>query len=358
VAPAPPPPGSAGWGGVLADEQGAAGRYEQPKEEQRKPEGGCLRRWVERVLRQEEPKCQAPLLVYRGPAQGGVAGISAIVFGVLAAIMLNCASDSWEKSIEYATNDTSVAFDLEEAVEGPLLLSYELPELYVNSKRFVESKDHFLVGSLISKYTCEGAQDLDDIRWRRYLGSCAADGVCSRVERAGAFRPCGLVALSMFTDRYELVHLDSGSNISLVQRDVALPRDADIFENKIVRTEGSSGSDFTVEGQPSWLEAGDFFEHFKVWYRTPPSPRLRNLWARIEGPLRSGRYELRFVENNAVWTDAWIATEEPKKRVLLSQVHTLGSRGSMKLLGVVCTVFSCGQVVMTFFFFALPLFKD
>lgn len=299
------------------------------------------------------------MLVYRRSVQGAVACILAIVFGVLGALLLNAESDMFEKRIEYSTGDTSVAFSIEERVEGPIFLSYELLGFYANQKRFVESKDDFLVGSLINRQTCEGAQDLDDVRWRRCdRRNCSLDSIYSRVERAGAFRPCGLVALSMFTDRYQLVNLDDGSNVSLDQRDISLPLDDEIFKDKILAAEHQT-NDFTVEGVPSWLERGDFFEHFKVWYRTPASPVVRNLWAKIDGPLKRGRYVLHFVENSPVWTDEWLDMTDPKKAVLLSQAHVLGSRGACKFLGVISTVFCCAQVAMAFFFcFALPLLKD
>merc|ERR1712039_23881 len=148
----------------------------------------------------------------------------------------------------------------------------------------------------------------------------------------GGFRPCGLVALSMFTDKYELRNLDTNVAIDLHQSEVALSADDRIYEDKVIPVEGKRWH-FTVEGQPSWLTRGDFYEHFKVWQRTPASPHVRNLWARMPTGLDKGRYEIRLVENSAVWTESWKVSE---KFVVISEEHWLGSRSCCEFLGAVC----------------------
>jgi len=296
--------------------------------------------------------------LYRRPAQCAVAGMCAVIFGLLGAILLGTASGLYEHVISYRTADTHATFTVNADVVGPILVSYDIPRMYVNHKGYIESKDNFILsGGFMGKYTCEGAEDLADVRRRRCQGdaNCSHDGVFKRAERTGALRPCGLVSLSMFTDRYELVRLDDGSSVSLDQRNVAFERDEDIFKDKVLPAPDGALADFTVEGTPSWLEKGDFYEHFKVWHRTPASPHVRNLWAKITGPLRAGRYELRFVENDAVWTDFWIDMEAPEKRVVISQAHQLGSAGACRFLGGICMAYCCVQVFLTFFFLALPL---
>jgi len=295
-----------------------------------------------------------PLWLYRRPAQCCVAGTCALIFGTLGAFLLTSASNTFEKIIRYDALDSHISFTLDHDLAGPFHLSYEVPSLYVNHKTYVESKDAFVVGGWLMDYQCDGAEQVDHVRSRRCpLGAdCSRDSLYALVATTGAFRPCGLVALSMFADTFELVNTDDGTNITMDQRDIALPGDEAIYEGKILK----EGSHFTVEGVRSWLK-GPLYEHFKVWYRTSPSPTVRNLWATFDGPLKAGNYEVKFPVNDAIWTDAWISAEKPKKRVILSQAHTLGSVGSFWLMGVLSIVACCIQVVMTIFFLTVPLLR-
>lgn len=298
-----------------------------------------------------------PMWFFRWPAQGACACFCTVLFAVLGGILLGAAAGMHETVVSYKAGDVQKSFTLDEEISGKVLIHYELPEVYVNQKRFIESQDSSFLGGFISKYVCTDAEELEDVRWRRCPTglNCSADSVISRAEAAGAFRPCGLVSLSMFTDVYELTSIETGESVTLDQSNLALPADDEIFEKR--KTEGKlkdgpeGGPDFLVADTPSWLGKGDFFEHFKVWWRTSPSPHVRHLWATNPGPLKKGRYELRFVENGAVWTESW---NVPEKRVVISGAHDLGSQGACQLLGAVCVFFCCIQASMAISFLVLP----
>ncbi|CAK0902581.1 unnamed protein product [Prorocentrum cordatum] len=322
--------------------------------------------YLGRLVQQDEPRCLVPLWLFRWPAQAMVAGFCTLLFGVAAAVLLSAAAGISETSMDYVAGDVQREFVIDEDIDGEALVSYELPEVLMNQKRFVESKDDYIVGSMINRYNCEDAQ-IRDVGWRRCPGppgseECArwrdcphgpdcpqdaiqSDPILRRLANTSSFRPCGLVSLSMFTDRYRLVRLEDGAEISLVESGVSLDSQDEVYSDKVLPTIGGvgAGAELTVEGVPSWLTVQDnFFEHFKVWSRQPASPRVRNLWARVPGGLSSGRYRLEFLENDRVWTDAW---RVPYKRVIISEAHLLGSPGACALLGGVCLVACCLQAV-------------
>jgi len=312
----------------------------------------CCKRYTHKIVQQDEPRCLAPLWFYRRRAQTCVASLCALMFGILGACLIYAAEGTFEIKMSYDSLDSHVSFTIEHDLAGPFHLSYEIPSLFVNHKTFVKSKDAFLLDGWLTDYQCDGAEHMEDVKSRRCPtgANCSKDRLYALVESSGAFRPCGLVAMSMFTDTFELTNTDDGTNITLDQSGVALPADEAIYSGKFVK----EGSHFTVEGVRSWLHKGPLYEHFKVWYRTSPSLTVRNLWATFDGPLKAGNYQVRLPENDAIWTDAWISTTKPKKLVILSQAHVLGSVGVCKLIGSSCVVICCSQVGLAIVFFQMP----
>lgn len=392
VQPAPGPP-TEGWGaaprsgeahGALSARASPAGPEEKAPGAARaggpsgkvEPPLRCLDGYLWGLVGQGDPKCLVPLWLFRRWAQAATAGFCALLFGAAALVLLSAASSMSETSVDYTAGDVQREFVLEEGIDGEALISYELPDVLVNQKRFVESKDNYIVGSTISRYTCEDAE-IEDVGWRRCPSppgseECArwrgcphgpdcpedaiqSDPILRRVANTSSFRPCGLVALSMFTDRYRLVRLEDGLEISLTEAGVALGSQDDVYDERVLRTSGGvgAGAELTVEGVPSWLTLEDgFYEHFKVWSRQPASPRVRNLWATVPDGLRSGRYRLEFTENSRVWTDAW---KVPFKRVTISEAHVLGSSGACVFLGGLCLGICCLEAIMTCIFLFAPM---
>mmetsp|Transcript_10397 Transcript_10397/g.23518 ORF Transcript_10397/g.23518 Transcript_10397/m.23518 type:complete len:249 (+) Transcript_10397:542-1288(+) len=236
-----------------------------------------------------------------------------------------------------------------------ILVWYELPELYVNQKRFVESKENEIWGNLFSRYICDDAATDRDFGWRRPGDSSFQARVEASTGRGGKVHPCGLVAMSMFTDKFALYRLEGGLPVSVMldETDLALPGEDDVYDDKLLEHPRPFPERFSVRGKGgrSWLEDSFDVEHFKVWMRTPPSPHVRHLWATIAGPLEAGVYFVNVTLNSPVWTETW---KVPEKRFIISESAALGSQGAGRVLGVLCAVFAVFEVVMVALMLALP----
>lgn len=326
------------------------------------------------MLQQKPPRNMVSLWLYRWPAQMGAAGSMAALLAAIGVALLSTAGGMQEVVIPYTVDDSEKTFTTD-AIAGPALLSYQIPDFYGNQKRYVESKDNDLMlvstaSQFISKYKCEDAETVAEARWRRCPNSanspatstddfsgtdCSSDPLYSNIQHSdtlpgNSFRPCGLVAMSMFTDRYELIRVSDNVNISLDESGIALDTDSQLYKNTITRYGPSlsvKGRQSTDPEERSWLRPEDL-EHFQVWFRTPASPSVRNLWATIPGGLEAGEYKLRITENSKVWTEQWQVTE---KRVIISKGHTLGSPGGATFLGALCLASSAMQAVMVIVFY-------
>lgn len=297
-----------------------------------------------RTLVEMEPTILFPLRLVRFPTQVCLSSGCAVACSALAVVLLTASSTMTEVVIGYSHGDTFKAFRIEEDMAGEVLLWYDLRNLNVNQKRFIQNKDQFIFASKIfAEYSCDGAETEADARRVR-----SGDETFSRYfdgHGGAAVRPCGLVTFSMFNDEYRLFN-EAGEEVELEQADLALPADEQLYNGRILPVSDgpASGPFYTVEGVDSWLPGGPFLDHLKVWYRTPASPRVRHLWARIKGGLPAGLYRLHFSVNSPIWTSQW---RVPEKQVILSQRHFFGSRGACQVLGAMCFAAGVTQVIMT-----------
>eukprot|EP00929_Paragymnodinium_shiwhaense_P077581 TRINITY_DN39964_c0_g1_i1.p1 TRINITY_DN39964_c0_g1~~TRINITY_DN39964_c0_g1_i1.p1 ORF type:complete len:417 (-),score=45.15 TRINITY_DN39964_c0_g1_i1:145-1395(-) len=301
---------------------------------------GCM----DVLLQQDESNFTVPLWLYDKPAQKVFAICSMVSFAILGVVFMHSAVARLDQRISYTFRDTHKRFTLDADVDGPLQVSYVLSPFYANYRDYVESKSMFVWTSMlqIMGYNCERAEDWHDVAWRR-----ANDpDFLSLLDNRSFFQPCGLAALSMFMDEFELYSVDEKKVIDLQQTDIALPADATIYEDKFKVSEdglllvNAPGYDF--DGELSWLRPGPLFEHFKVWYRQPASPSVHQLWATIPDGLSRGTYEMRFSKNDAVWEQQWGVTS---KQVVVSQTSSFGDAGAARVLGAVSFAICAMQVI-------------
>merc|ERR1719235_2786982 len=245
-------------------------------------------------------------------------------------------------------------FTLEHTMEAPVRLYYEVPDQYLNHRVYVKSKDSFVAPTIIpgSGLTCDAAESIEEAKKRRGNYDPVFASYLPASNGGSKFRPCGLVALAMFTDTFKLHKgLDQATEpLNLDESGIALSSDEDIYKDRIKSDAGK----ITVDGDASWLQAGSFVEHFQVWYRTPPSPLVRNLWANAPSGLPKGTYTLGFPVNSPIWAGKWGA---PEKRVVLAEASWAGSKGACFVLGVFCAVSSGIQACMFVVFVVLGFVK-
>lgn len=307
------------------------------------PPGGFFKRQWNRFEQQREPVILLPLWLYRRPAQASCSFVCTAIFIIIGALMVGAASSITEVVVPYTHTNSAMFFDVPADISGNVLVWYELPKVYMNQKRFIESKDTKVYPTLMSKVICDSASTLDDARWRREGDPAFLSMLNSTGE--GSFLPCGLVALSMFTDEFEFFKYGSGTwqRVAVDETNLAITLDSTALERKIIpATGGGSGGNYTIGGAVTWLRGGSFFEHFKVWYRSPASPHVRNLWATIKGGMTAGKYRVVFTQNSPIWTQDWGV---PEKRVILSSSHTLGSSGAVRFVGAVSLAIGCMEAL-------------
>lgn len=365
VAPAPPP-GEATTGGLRVglNELGKghdpaaivvmevpAGTAHAPGAQEQRRKGKCKAHMSE-LLQQVRPGLQVPLYMYQLTTMRIMSGCCAVFFCFLGVLLIVSGSSAFEMRIDYGSGTVNEAFTVDPGLSGPVLLSYEVPDVLVNHRNFVSGKDSDLLAGLFITYSCEGATTEEDVRWRRPGDTYFQ----SLVGNSSDFKPCGLASLAMFTDEYELYDQTRAESVTLDETDLALPKDQRAFDSDILSVDnpGPYGPFFTIDNTPSWLLEGAFLEHFKVWYRSSASPSIRHLWARVADGLPAGTYELRFTRNSPVWTESWQA---PTKRVVISQTSMFGNPGACTVMAWMCFSLCFVQAVFLLFFLCAPVPK-
>lgn len=299
----------------------------------------CCRRIFRRVVLQESnPRSNLPLLALRRLPQSACAGCCTVFFFFLGVILLVSANGVKEVKVSYRYTDAMLNFDVSKDMKGPVLVWYELNSLRLNRKRIVSSKDKSIWGYPTSAYQCDNAKTLSDVTWRR--NSAGFNAMLSS-PGADKYRPCGLVGISMFTDSFT-IYTEGGSLVELDEKDIALSTDKRLYEdNSKFKPVSGQSYDFTLDGTPSWLTK-EWLERFKVWSRTPASPKVRQLYGRIRGGLPAGRYRMDFAVNDPIFEKQWKVSE---KLIILSESHTLGSTGALSALGVFCIIIAVFEVL-------------
>lgn len=297
---------------------------------------GGLRIWfahrLHRIEECGEASVSCPLWFYRRPPHACHSSICSFIFLIMAYSLFLHASAVHELSVSYGPADQWKEIVIDDRLAGVSLVSYELPAtFFANSRHFIESRPSVFNG-VLQQYSCSGATQRSDAELRRGSGDPAFHQLIQGLDH---FTPCGLVSMSVFTDQFRLTETLSGVVVPLDESNLAWSSDSDIYKDWIVETSGSEHLE--VEGIRSWVPDRTFFEHLMVWYRTPASPSLRNLWARIPGGLPAGSYNLSFPVNSPIWPEWGLES----KRVVFSQASTfsqLGSPGASFCLAAVCCV--------------------
>jgi hypothetical protein len=299
------------------------------------------RSWKRRLWQQDYVGNSFPLWFYSHHCQVWCNLFLGAVLLTIGIVYLALQQSILELAVPYDHSTKSHTFTLNDNWPGPVFVYYEIENFHAPYRSFVESKDHFIVGSGFSKYNCEGASTR-----AQALKIRPGDEVFAKLtEGLSEIRPCGLVAFSFFLDRFELYRRVNASvesegdtkdyRLLLDETDIAIEGDREHFRRKIINSEEGAP---TVDDMPIFLhaeteaESAALMEHFIVWYRGASSSRFRNLWARINGGRPAGTYSWVFQNHSEVWTKWGV-----NKKVVLTTSTDLGNNN--KFLGA-CFIFA------------------
>eukprot|EP00771_Trimastix_marina_P000091 gnl/Trimastix_PCT/1095.p1 GENE.gnl/Trimastix_PCT/1095~~gnl/Trimastix_PCT/1095.p1 ORF type:complete len:337 (-),score=73.70 gnl/Trimastix_PCT/1095:91-1101(-) len=157
----------------------------------------------------------------------------------------------------------NVSFKIEKTIEPPIYVYYQLNNFHQNHRRYVKSRsDAQLAGQNVTSYSaltdCEPLRSVNGSKkWKDFIN------------------PCGLVAASQFTDRFEL-QTSGGAPIAWDNHGIAWESDQ--------KTKFHNGpNQYTNVTDPDFI----------VWMRTAALPTFRKLHRIVRTPLPAGDYVMR-----------------------------------------------------------------
>lgn len=171
------------------------------------------------------------------------------------------------------------------------------------------------------------------------------------LESEGPAIPCGLIAMSLFNDTFELHYCKekdcaTPENITISTENIAWDSDVtykfknipdDDFKDKV-----NKNKTYLPYAQPGGWKANQWWdmtdERFIVWMRTAGLPNFRKLYGRVEN-LKAGYYYLKI--NNQFNVKPY----DGKKSFVLSTANILGGKNYFLAfcyigLGALCMIFA------------------
>ncbi|EGR27197.1 ligand-effect modulator 3 LEM3 family protein, putative [Ichthyophthirius multifiliis] len=245
------------------------------------------------------------------------------------------------KNNKLPNNSCKVNFDINENIEGPVFVYYELDNFYQNHRRYVKSKNiNQLQGDNVSSSDlsdCEPVLYYKDLRKFKIIDDNLKDNMIAN--------PCGLIAASyfngyliyfllflfflIFIDTYVLENKLNNQPVHISNKDIAWPSDK---ENKFKRNKDYQNI--------QWLDVED--ERFMVWMRTAALPNFRKLWGIIEKGLEKGFYTLN-IENNYP-----VQRFNGKKLFVISTANAFGGKNKFLAISYLVMGFICLLILIVF----------
>jgi len=185
---------------------------------------------------------------------------------------LGCDDTKWDKP-----GFCNITFDLDEDMDEPVFLHYELIDFY-QSNRYYKSSVNWKQarGDDLEKEelsSCKPYRTMEDLG--RILSKEDMGGELGQHDIAN---PCGLIAKTLFNDTFELLD-PQGQSLELSFDDLII----DAVKDRYERTDDWKDK--------QWTDVED--EHYIVWMETSGMPSSKKLWARIDSDLPEGKYTLR-----------------------------------------------------------------
>lgn len=302
-----------------------------------------------------------------------------VIFVPVGVSLLEQSNAIYEKSLKYDGSDydidcrideqnegklCQVSFTLDEDVDGPIFVYYELQNFYQNHRRYVKSR---------SAYQLQG-QDLSE---------SAVEVDCDPMVTNGSLllNPCGLIANSLFND---IITLSLPVGVELDEDDISWPSDRNVKFQQIdgfkhaemgpgattcEEALGASYSDCKLYTDPNtgtqtffWYPDDDNVqylyesypriisplegvenEHFIVWMRTAGLPTFRKLYGKIHEDFKENDVISFQVEANFE-----VDSFDGGKSIVISTVGEFGGKNSF--LGVAYIVVGSVSLLLAVLF--------
>jgi hypothetical protein len=148
-------------------------------------------------------------------------------------------------------NKCTITLDIEDEMEEPVYLYYELTNYYQNHRIYLNSRNQDqLAGEDLSKSdlaTCEPIVSNDDLDFSQIKHD---ETLYKRLDGDDAAFPCGLVAMSFFTDSFKLK--EGETVIDIDTDEIAWMQDR---ENRYENLDNMKGQWLDIENGNSYLRA-------------------------------------------------------------------------------------------------------
>ena len=241
-----------------------------------------------------------------------VFSIFGILFIILGIVLLIYSNKVKSAEIEY-TDCTlgqicNKQLTLENDIDSPVFVYYQLNGFFQNSRRYVKSKEtDQLTGDDISVHDeCEPAEKNKEMGFSP--SQTALDG--SALDPEAYAVPCGLMAKTFFNDTFSFSI--GSTDLTVDETNIAFDKDKKLYDENPDRSK-------------QWMDMTN--EHFLVWMRPSGLPNPKKLWGRIDRDLKQGE-KIDIVINN----NYDVSHYKGKKKIVLSNATKFG--GKNKFLGI------------------------
>ena len=241
-----------------------------------------------------------------------VFAIFGILFIILGIVLLIYSNKVKSAEIEY-TDCTlgeicNKQLTLENDIDSPVFVYYQLNGFFQNSRRYVKSKEtDQLTGDDISVHDeCEPAEKNKEMGFSP--SQTALDG--SALDPEAYAVPCGLMAKTFFNDTFSFSI--GSTDLTVDETNIAFDKDKKLYDENPDRSK-------------QWMDMTN--EHFLVWMRPSGLPNPKKLWGRIDRDLKQGEKIDIAINNNYD-----VSHYKGKKKIVLSNATKFG--GKNKFLGI------------------------
>ena len=225
-----------------------------------------------------------------------------------------------EDCSEYLNDICKINITLDEDIDSPVFVYYQLDGFFQNSRRYVKSKN---VEQLMGE--TDSTDDCDPVETNEKTGFIFSLDNKLLNQSANAI-PCGLMAKTFFNDTFNF-SIDN-EKIDVDISDIAFEKDKELY-----------GKNINISNQ--WHDLTD--PHFLVWMRPAGLPNPKKLWGKINRKLKKGEKIDIIIRNNYN-----VSAYDGKKKIVLSNATVFG--GKNKFLGISYIVVGVLSIICAFIF--------